>query len=60
MKIFSVSNETPSKIPLFLDSCPCGFPSPAADFVEQELDLTLSTASNIQVPVITFVQKANQ
>lgn len=40
MKLFTVSNEISSKISLFLNSCPCGFPSPAADFVEQELDLT--------------------
>lgn len=40
MRVFTVSNESNFKIPLFSDSCACGFPSPAADFVEQELDLT--------------------
>ncbi|MBO2025990.1 peptidase, partial [Klebsiella pneumoniae] len=28
-----------SKIPLFTERCPAGFPSPAADYTESELDL---------------------
>lgn len=30
---------TPVRIPLFLERCPAGFPSPAQDYVEAELDL---------------------
>lgn len=30
---------TPVNIPLFLERCPAGFPSPAQDYVEAELDL---------------------
>lgn len=29
----------PLKLPLFLEKVPCGFPSPAQDYVEKELDL---------------------
>ncbi len=28
-----------SELPLFIDRVPCGFPSPAQDYVEQRLDL---------------------
>lgn len=40
MKFMAINQQEPIKIPLFLDACPCGFPSPAADYVEQDLDLT--------------------
>ena len=32
--------EPPVKLPLFLERVPCGFPSPAQDYVEESLDLT--------------------
>lgn len=36
------ANETPLIIPLplFLERVPCGFPSPAQDYIEDSLDLT--------------------
>ncbi|EHF6278799.1 peptidase, partial [Salmonella enterica subsp. enterica serovar Newport] len=29
----------PSTAPLFTERCPAGFPSPTADYTEEELDL---------------------
>ncbi|PIJ52132.1 MULTISPECIES: translesion error-prone DNA polymerase V autoproteolytic subunit [unclassified Erwinia] len=43
-------------IPFFSDSCAAGFPSPAQDFVEQELDLN---ALCIQHPAATFFVRAS-
>lgn len=39
--IFHIPDEHPQKNaqPLFLDRVPCGFPSPAQDYVESRLDL---------------------
>lgn len=39
--IFSTPAEQPSPLalPLFLERVPCGFPSPAQDYVESRLDL---------------------
>lgn len=31
--------KPPVKIPLYSEYCPAGFPSPAQDYVEKELDL---------------------
>ncbi len=31
--------ERPLELPLFLERIPCGFPSPAQDYVEESLDL---------------------
>lgn len=31
--------QTPVCLPLFLEAVSCGFPSPAQDYVEKELDL---------------------
>lgn len=33
------TDEQTLKLPLFLERVPCGFPSPAQDYVERELDL---------------------
>lgn len=33
------SEPTRSTTPLFTERCPAGFPSPAADYTEDELDL---------------------
>ena len=35
----AVSEASIVKIPLFTERCPAGFPSPAADYTESELDL---------------------
>lgn len=32
-------NSPPCNLPLFLETVPCGFPSPAQDYVEDSLDL---------------------
>ncbi|EIE3222526.1 translesion error-prone DNA polymerase V autoproteolytic subunit [Salmonella enterica subsp. enterica serovar Typhimurium] len=34
-----VENNSPLALPLFLETVSCGFPSPAQDYVEKELDL---------------------
>lgn len=41
MLLFSpvASNPPYLPVPLFLERCPAGFPSPAQDYVEKELDL---------------------
>jgi DNA polymerase V len=42
-------------LPLFSDRVPCGFPSPAQDYVEQRIDLN---ALLIQHPSATYFVKA--
>jgi DNA polymerase V len=37
--MFPASDCPPLAFPLFADRASCGFPSPAQDYVEQELDL---------------------
>jgi DNA polymerase V len=39
MFIPAASEANELKIPLFTERCPAGFPSPAADYTESELDL---------------------
>lgn len=39
MFISAASEANELKIPLFTERCPAGFPSPAADYTESELDL---------------------
>ena len=43
-------------LPLFSDLVPCGFPSPAADYVEQRIDLSELL---IQHPSATYFVKAS-
>lgn len=43
-------------LPLFSDLVPCGFPSPAADYVEQRIDLNVLL---IQHPSATYFVKAS-
>ncbi|TQN75462.1 UNVERIFIED_ORG: DNA polymerase V [Citrobacter freundii] len=45
------SEPTRSTTPLFTERCPAGFPSPAADYTEDELDLN---AYCIRRPAATF------
>ncbi|EOM7847373.1 translesion error-prone DNA polymerase V autoproteolytic subunit [Escherichia coli] len=44
-----------STAPLFTERCPAGFPSPAADYTEEELDLN---AYCIRRPAATFFVRA--
>jgi DNA polymerase V len=37
--VFSCEHKEIIELPLFLERVPCGFPSPAQDYVEKELDL---------------------
>lgn len=39
MMLTPTESAQPVALPLFLEMVPCGFPSPAQDYVEQELDL---------------------
>ncbi|HEJ9412700.1 TPA: translesion error-prone DNA polymerase V autoproteolytic subunit [Proteus mirabilis] len=39
MKLKSIDSESILNIPLFLDRVPAGFPSPAADFMEDRINL---------------------
>lgn len=39
MFLIPVNNPDRQPIPLFLEGCAAGFPSPAADYVSEELDL---------------------
>lgn len=49
---FSISqNERPVILPLFSSVVPAGFPSPADDYIEQELDLNKLMVKN---PAATF------
>ncbi|EHF3978653.1 translesion error-prone DNA polymerase V autoproteolytic subunit, partial [Salmonella enterica subsp. enterica serovar Newport] len=45
----------PSTAPLFTERCPAGFPSPTADYTEEELDLN---AYCIRRPAATFFVRA--
>jgi DNA polymerase V len=47
---------TPSSLPLFADACAAGFPSPAGDYVEQELDLN---SLCIRHPAATYFLRAS-
>lgn len=49
------SEPTRSTTPLFTERCPAGFPSPAADYTEDELDLN---AYCIRRPAATFFVRA--
>lgn len=39
MMLTPTESAQPVALPLFLEMVPCGFPSPAQDYVEKELDL---------------------
>ncbi|RAX32696.1 UNVERIFIED_CONTAM: peptidase [Escherichia coli] len=49
------SEPTRSTAPLFTERCPAGFPSPAADYTEDELDLN---AYYIRRPSATYFVRA--
>ncbi len=49
------SEPTRSTAPLFTERCPAGFPSPAADYTEDELDLN---AYCIRRPSATYFVRA--
>lgn len=57
LQIYTLT-ETPklTTAPLFLESCQAGFPSPAADYVERELDLNDYC---IRHPSATFFVRAS-
>ncbi|EKE6402126.1 translesion error-prone DNA polymerase V autoproteolytic subunit [Salmonella enterica] len=57
MLIFLVPDPEPTRstAPLFTERCPAGFPSPAADYTEDELDLNTYC---IQRPASTFFVRA--
>ncbi|WNN45284.1 MULTISPECIES: translesion error-prone DNA polymerase V autoproteolytic subunit [Winslowiella] len=44
------------QLPLFIDRVPCGFPSPAADYVEQRIDLNDLL---VQHPAATYFIKVS-
>ena len=57
MRIFAFTTEPVTlAMPLFLDKCPAGFPSPATDFQESELDLNDYCVSH---PSATFFVRAS-
>lgn len=51
MHIIFCNNTTDTKIPLFSSKIACGFPSPADDYIEGQLDLNQYL---IQHPMATF------
>lgn len=53
--IQAASDPAPVSAPLFTERCPAGFPSPAADYTEEELDLN---AYCIRHPASTFFVRA--
>lgn len=53
--ISPASDPAPSTAPLFTERCPAGFPSPAADYTEDELDLN---AYCIRRPNATYFVRA--
>lgn len=50
------ASPTPMAIPFFADTCPAGFPSPAGDYIEQELDLN---SLCIRHPSATYFLRAS-
>lgn len=56
-RLIPLSEATrPEFLPLFLEYVPCGFPSPAQDYVETRIDIT---ALCIQHPSATYLLKAS-
>ena len=57
MLLFVAPKQEPvqSTAPLFTERCPAGFPSPAADYTEEELDLN---AYCVRRPASTFFVRA--
>ncbi|EEJ6140770.1 translesion error-prone DNA polymerase V autoproteolytic subunit [Salmonella enterica subsp. enterica serovar Urbana] len=57
MIVFVSPASEPSqyKVPLFMERCPAGFPSPAADYTEDELDLNTYCISR---PSATYFVRA--
>lgn len=55
--MFAIANKLPAstKLPLFLEALPCGFPSPAADYLDKPLDLHAYLVKN---PSATFLFRA--
>ena len=54
LKLYKVSTATMMKLPFFSSTVSAGFPSPAEDFVEKELDLNEFMISH---PAATFFVK---
>jgi DNA polymerase V len=54
LKVYQAKNKTKIKLPMFVSSISAGFPSPAEDFVENELDLNEFL---IKHPAATFFVK---
>ena len=50
------ASPAPVAIPLFGEACPAGFPSPAGDYVEAELDLN---SLCIRHPSATYFLRAS-
>lgn len=56
IEIFYIDKSTRFELPLFSDTVPAGFPSPADDYIENNLDLNKYL---IQHPSSTFYIKVN-
>ncbi|MFW5719816.1 MAG: translesion error-prone DNA polymerase V autoproteolytic subunit [Candidatus Dojkabacteria bacterium] len=52
---YRFKHSTSLKLPLFLNAIPCGFPSPADDYVDRDLDLNEYI---VRHPASTFFLKA--
>lgn len=53
--LYPASEPSQYKVPLFTERCPAGFPSPAADYTEDELDLNTYCISR---PSATYFVRA--
>ena len=56
IEVFKIDKSTKIELPLFSDAVPAGFPSPADDYIENNLDLNKYL---IQHPSSTFYIKVN-
>ncbi|MCD4747481.1 MAG: translesion error-prone DNA polymerase V autoproteolytic subunit [Bacteroidales bacterium] len=55
-EFFKPKNDTPQKLPLYVNTISAGFPSPAEDFIEKKLDLNEYLIKNRSA---TFLVKVN-
>ena len=56
LDFFSIMKNTQINTPVFLDKVSAGFPSPATDYIEEDIDLNIHLIKNVPATFIIRVQ----
>ena len=56
LDLFNIIKNTQIKTPIFLDKISAGFPSPATDYIEEDIDLNVHLIKNVPATFVIRVQ----